>query len=66
MAAFAHEELPAPMLCAVCQPANEASVRIMKRLGMCEVGEAFHYGRTVLRYEISRDSWFKNASRLLQ
>lgn len=57
MARFAFEELQAPLLCAICEPANARSSRIMEKLGMRYRGEEVWHGRPTLVYEIDRDAW---------
>jgi RimJ/RimL family protein N-acetyltransferase len=59
MAAFAFDTLDAPLLCAVCQPANVASSRVMERLGMHYTGEETWYGSPLSMYRITRDDWFR-------
>jgi RimJ/RimL family protein N-acetyltransferase len=57
LAAFAFEDLDAPLLCAVCHPDNAASARVMERLGMRYQGEEEWYNMRTSRYEITRDEW---------
>ena len=57
MARFAFEELGAPLLCAICDPANARSVRIMEKLGMGRRGEETWHARLTLVYEIGRAQW---------
>jgi len=57
MARFAFEELQAPLLCAICEPGNLRSARIMEKLGMAYRGEEVWHGRPTLVYEISRAAW---------
>lgn len=61
MAAFAFEELHAPELLAVCDPANRASANVMKRLGMQEIGMQRWYGKDLLAYRIGADRWTAGA-----
>ena len=58
MAAFAFENLQAPLLCAVCKPDNRASAHVMEKLGMTYMGEATWYDMTTSVYEITREAWF--------
>ncbi|MGF6273070.1 RimJ/RimL family protein N-acetyltransferase [Massilia sp. UYP11] len=57
MARFAFDKLRAPLLCAICDPANLRSQRIMEKLGMAYRGEEIWHGRQTLAYEIGRDAW---------
>ena len=57
MARFAFEELQAPLLCAICEPANLRSARVMQQLGMRFRGEEVWHGRTTLAYDITRAAW---------
>ena len=57
MAGFAFEALGAPLLYAVCDPANHASAAVMKRLGMRYRGIERWYAVDVVTYEISRAAW---------
>jgi len=57
MARFAFEELQAPLLCAICDPDNLRSSRIMEKLGMRFRAEEIWHGRPTLVYEIGRDAW---------
>ena len=53
MAAFAFDDLEAPLLAAICDPGNADSARVMQRLGMQCQGEAFWHGQAVTQYEIT-------------
>ncbi|HEY9064730.1 MAG TPA: GNAT family N-acetyltransferase [Burkholderiaceae bacterium] len=57
MGDFAFEELNAPGLLAVCDPANTASANVMKRLGMQEAGIQRWYGKDLLTYRIGAEQW---------
>jgi RimJ/RimL family protein N-acetyltransferase len=63
MAAFAFETLDAPLLCAVCQPANRASSRVMERLGMQYKGEETWYASLHSMYQMTRADWFQRTPR---
>jgi RimJ/RimL family protein N-acetyltransferase len=65
MASFAFDTVGAPLVCAVCNPANRASSQVMEKLGMSYQGEAEWYGMTTSVYEISGADWLNsNASQL--
>lgn len=57
IAAFAFDTLGAEMLCAVCQPDNRSSSRVMERLGMAYQRDAVWYEMTTAVYEITRAQW---------
>lgn len=57
MADFAFVKLEAPLLLAVCEPANVASSTLMKRLGMRFRGIESWYERELATYEITADAW---------
>jgi RimJ/RimL family protein N-acetyltransferase len=57
MAAFAFDDLAAPLLCAVCDPANTASSQVMQRLGMHYTGQERWYDSECSVYRISREDW---------
>jgi RimJ/RimL family protein N-acetyltransferase len=57
MAAFAFDRLSAPTLYAVCDPANDASTAVMKRLGMRYRGMEDWYQRPLATYEITAHQW---------
>jgi RimJ/RimL family protein N-acetyltransferase len=57
MARFAFEDLEAPLLCAICDPANDASARVMQKLGMRYRGEEVWHARPALVYEIDSAAW---------
>lgn len=57
MACFAFEELGAPLLCAICDPANLRSAHVMQKLGMRLRGQEEWHGRTTLVYDITRAAW---------
>lgn len=54
---YAFEDLHAPTLCAVCDPRNSNSSRLMERLGMSYRGEQVWYGKAHSVYEITRNEW---------
>jgi RimJ/RimL family protein N-acetyltransferase len=62
MAAFAFDDLNAPLLRAVCHPDNHASSRVMQRLGMGHCGTEQWYDMPVSAYEIRRVDWVEQAS----
>lgn len=57
LAAFAFEDLDAPLLCSVCHPENKGSARVMERLGMRYIGEQTWYSMTTSRYDLTRAEW---------
>ncbi|MDN3920622.1 GNAT family N-acetyltransferase [Roseateles violae] len=57
MAAFAFDELRAPLLRAVCDPQNQASARVMQRLGMRFCGIERWYEADCAAYEIDATGW---------
>lgn len=57
MAGFAFGPLAAPELYAVCDPANDASAAVMRRLGMQDLGLDTWYGRRLQTYRIDADRW---------
>ena len=57
MAAFAFDELQAPLLCAVCDPANKGSSHVMEKLGMHYVGDETWYDMLCARYQMTREEW---------
>jgi len=57
MAAFAFDTLKAPELYAVCVPENTASSKVMKRLGMRELGVQTWYGQGLATYAFTVDEW---------
>ncbi|MEH6436929.1 GNAT family N-acetyltransferase [Massilia sp. DD77] len=57
MARFAFEELDAPLLCAICDPDNAASARVMHKLGMRYQGEESSHGSPVSVYRVERAAW---------
>jgi RimJ/RimL family protein N-acetyltransferase len=56
MAAFAFDDLKAPLLCAVCHPDNAASARVMQRMGMRYRGLERWYDLDAV-YEITHEEW---------
>jgi RimJ/RimL family protein N-acetyltransferase len=66
MASFAFDQLRAPTLYAVCDPQNEASMAVMKRLGMRLRGVEQWYERALSTCEISAADWVANFERLQQ
>lgn len=61
MARFAFEDLDAPELLAVCDPANTASAKVMQRLGMQQAGVQRWYGKDLLTYRIDAGQWTAQA-----
>jgi RimJ/RimL family protein N-acetyltransferase len=59
MAAFAFDSLAARELIASCHPDNDASVRVMDRLGMRYRGIEIWYGEPGPTHSLSRDDWLK-------
>lgn len=57
MAAFAFDDLNAPLLAAVCHPDNADSARVMRRLGMRYRGEETWHQQKVAVYEITPDEF---------
>jgi len=57
MAAFAFETLRAPLLTAVCQPANTASAHVMTKLGMHYRGMEHWYDTELACYAMSAQAW---------
>ncbi len=62
MARFAFETLNAPILYAVCDPANTTSAKVMQRLGMHHRGIERWYARDTCAYSISRQAWLKQTT----
>jgi RimJ/RimL family protein N-acetyltransferase len=57
MAAFAFDTLNGPLLCAICDPDNRNSSRVMERLGMRYKGLETWQERSVSAWEITREEW---------
>ncbi len=57
MAAFAFDDLAAPLLCAVCQTENVASAKVMQRLGMRWRGVERWYDMDCAVYEMTAAEW---------
>jgi len=57
MAAHAFGPLNAPLLCAVCNPENTDSARVMTRLGMAYKGLQHWYGSDGAVYQMTRGDW---------
>ncbi|MDM4765156.1 GNAT family N-acetyltransferase [Pelomonas sp. SE-A7] len=57
MAAFAFEHLKAPLLCAICHPDNQASARVMQRLGMGYRGLETWYDKEWSTYAMTAEQW---------
>lgn len=53
MAAFAFDDLKAPLLAAICHPDNADSAKVMRRLGMRYRGEEVWHRQKVAVYEIT-------------
>lgn len=62
MAAFAFDELQVPLLCAVCHTDNQASAKVMQRLGMSYKGVERWYDMDCHSYEITRSEWALRAT----
>jgi RimJ/RimL family protein N-acetyltransferase len=57
MAAFAFDTLAAPLLCAVCDPANTSSAKVMQRLGMRYRGVERWYEMDTSVYDMTAAEW---------
>jgi RimJ/RimL family protein N-acetyltransferase len=57
MARFAFDDLGVPLLCAICDPENAASRRVMDKLGMIYRGVETWHGTSVTAYGINRATW---------
>lgn len=57
MAAFAFDDLQAPLLAAVCHPDNLASAKVMQRLGMRYRGMETWHAQEVAVYAIGAAAW---------
>jgi len=57
MAGFAFETAGAPLLCAVCDPENLGSARVMQRLGMSYRGVERWYEADCAVYQMTRADW---------
>jgi RimJ/RimL family protein N-acetyltransferase len=57
MAAFAFDTLNGPLLCAICDPDNSNSSRVMERLGMRYTGQETWNERTVSVWKLTREEW---------
>lgn len=57
MAAHAFGALQAPLLCAVCDPENTDSARVMTRLGMVYKALEHWYGFDCAVYQMTREDW---------
>jgi RimJ/RimL family protein N-acetyltransferase len=57
MARFAFDALDAPLLYAICDPANTPSARVMSKLGMTYRGEEVWHGKPVAAYSVDRAAW---------
>ncbi|WP_284617958.1 GNAT family N-acetyltransferase [Aquabacterium humicola] len=62
MAAFAFDDLAAPLLVATCHVDNAASARVMQRLGMVWRGVEQWYGEDAAVYQIDRAAWLRRAT----
>jgi RimJ/RimL family protein N-acetyltransferase len=58
MATFAFDALAANELRAICDPANDASAKVMRRLGMTYRGIERWHERDLAVYAIDRATWF--------
>jgi RimJ/RimL family protein N-acetyltransferase len=59
---FAFDTLQPDELLAVCDPANTASARVMKRLGMRDRGLQRWYGKPLTTFGIAAAEWHANAA----
>jgi RimJ/RimL family protein N-acetyltransferase len=57
MAAFAFDDLDAPLLAAICHPENADSAKVMQRLGMRYRGQEVWHAQAVSVYDISAAAW---------
>jgi RimJ/RimL family protein N-acetyltransferase len=57
MGDFAFEQLRAPVLYAVCDPENEGSEAVMRKLGMRYRGLEEWYAQPLTTYEITPEEW---------
>jgi RimJ/RimL family protein N-acetyltransferase len=57
IAAFAFDELDAPVLCAICHPDNLDSSRVMKKLGMTYQRQEEWHGAMVSVHQITAAQW---------
>ncbi len=57
MAGFAFDTVQAPLLVAVCHTENQASAKVMQRLGMHYRGVERWYDMDTAVYEMTRDEW---------
>ena len=57
MARFAFDDLGVPLLCAICDPENAPSRRVMDKLGMTYRGLETWHGTSVTAYGIDRATW---------
>ena len=57
MARFAFDDLQVPILCAICDPANDKSARVMEKLGMRYRGREVWHDRNTLVYQLDRQDW---------
>ena len=63
MAVWAFDTLGAPQLCALCLPENEASAKLMRRLGIRYRGLETWYERPHAVYAVTREQWFDEEKR---
>ncbi|MBB4842563.1 RimJ/RimL family protein N-acetyltransferase [Paucibacter oligotrophus] len=63
MADFAFEDLRADSLCAVRMAANQASGKLMERLGMHYTGMEHWYDMDMARHDMSRADWLLTRKR---
>ena len=61
--AYAFDELEVPRVVAQVEPANQASRRVLDKLGMTEQGKRTAYGRPHLLYEVLRGSFGPRSDR---
>ena len=61
LATFAFDRLQAPLLCAVCDPDNTDSARVMQRLGMSFRGIEPWYDSDLAVYQLTREDWLASA-----
>jgi len=63
MATFAFDSAGSTLLRAVYDPDNQASARVMQRLGMRYCGIERWYESDTAVYEITREEWYENPDR---
>ena len=62
MAAFAFDTLAAPEIVAVCEPDNDGSVHVMKKLGMSYRETQRWHETDIAVYGMTADEWRRSPS----